>query len=531
MSRPALKNILEAVLMAAGGPVSLERMQSLFDDHEQPKSTELKQALTEIKQDLLGRGIELIEVATGYRLQVRTEVAPWVGRLWDERPQRYSRALLETLALIAYRQPITRGDIEDVRGVVVSSQMMKTLIERDWVRIVGYRDVPGRPAMYATTKEFLDYFGLKTLEDLPSLMEIRELEDTNRKLELGEDAEARKETPKEYDFTSEEDVEERGASVLDATEEDLAKAAALVDRVEANVFARPDDEDDEEGGQNKPRDLGDLLKRLETVEKDRDLSDLVDEQQALSEGQAPEVLAEVDAGTEMDVADREGGSVTLVDEEQPPELQVADFTDQAVDHNGASQETADVPKTLEDAQRARLLAEQQAIKDRLMAEIAAEQAAQAQEELSADQAFAPEMFDPEMVETQVFEPEEPVIVESHSDVVAEEDEILAAEARAEKELLEAEEQERLLQQKLEQERLEAEQQAEQELLEAEQLERQEQQMAEQLNREQEQLEAEARAEAELLREMSEPSQEEPSPAEQNEDDEGDQSPSGPSLFG
>ena len=161
MSRPALKNILEAALMAAGGPLSLERMQTLFDHHEQPKSTELKQALTEIKHDLLGRGIELIEVASGYRLQVRSEVAPWVGRLWDERPQRYSRALLETLALIAYRQPITRGDIEDVRGVVVSSQMMKTLIERDWVRIVGYRDVPGRPAMYATTKEFLDYFGLK----------------------------------------------------------------------------------------------------------------------------------------------------------------------------------------------------------------------------------------------------------------------------------------------------------------------------------------------------------------------------------
>ena len=226
MERPPLKNILEAALMAAGSPLSLERMQSLFDDHDQPKSSELKQALTEIRQDLLGRGIELLEVASGYRLQVRTEVAPWVARLWEERPQRYSRALLETLALIAYRQPITRGDIEDVRGVVVSSQMMKTLIERDWVRIVGYRDVPGRPAMYATTKEFLDYFGLQSLDDLPSLMEIRELEDANRKLEFGDDAEARKETPKEYQFASEEDVEQRGASVLDATEDDLAAAAA-----------------------------------------------------------------------------------------------------------------------------------------------------------------------------------------------------------------------------------------------------------------------------------------------------------------
>ncbi|MEL7401434.1 MAG: SMC-Scp complex subunit ScpB, partial [Pseudomonadota bacterium] len=274
MERPPLKNILEAALMAAGSPLSLERMQSLFDDHEQPKSSELKQALTEIRQDLLGRGIELLEVASGYRLQVRTEVAPWVARLWEERPQRYSRALLETLALIAYRQPITRGDIEDVRGVVVSSQMMKTLIERDWVRIVGYRDVPGRPAMYATTKEFLDYFGLQSLDDLPSLMEIRELEDANRKLEFGDDAEARKETPKEYQFASEEDVEQRGASVLDATEDDLAAAAALVDRVEANVFARPDADDEGAEADSKPRDLGELLERLESAEQGRDLSGL-----------------------------------------------------------------------------------------------------------------------------------------------------------------------------------------------------------------------------------------------------------------
>lgn len=490
MSRPALKNILEAVLMAAGGPVSLERMQSLFDDHEQPKSTELTQALTEIKQDLLGRGIELIEVATGYRLQVRADVAPWVGRLWDERPQRYSRALLETLALIAYRQPITRGDIEDVRGVVVSSQMMKTLIERDWVRIVGYRDVPGRPAMYATTKEFLDYFGLKTLDDLPSLMEIREFEDTNRKLELGDDAEARKETPKEYDFTSEEDVEERGAGVLDATEEDLAKAAALVDRVEANVFARPDDEGDEDGAESKPQDLGDLLKRLETVEKDRDLSDLVDQQQALNDTKASESIGN-----------------DSMDDRQLLDGQVDDSANRQVAGQDVVDATVEVPKTLEDAQRARLLAEQQAIKDKFMAEIAAEQAAQA---LSVD---------------HTLESEEPAAKESHSGAVSEDDEMLAAEAQAEKELLEAEAQERLLQQKLEEERLRAEQQAEQELLEAEQ------QMADQLNREQEQLEAEARAEAELLREMSESSAEESGQTEQNEDDEGDQSPSGPSLFG
>ena len=249
---PALKNIIEAVLMAAGGPVSLERIQSLFEEHQIPKPQEIRQAVTELKNDLLGRGIELIEVASGFRLQVRTEVAPWVARLWDERPQRYSRALLETLALIAYRQPITRGDIEDVRGVVVSSSIMKTLLEREWVRVVGYRDVPGRPAMYATTREFLDYFGLQSLEDLPSLMEIKELDDANRKLELGDEAEARKETPREYDFSSEDDIARRGADVLASTEDDLAAAAELVARVELNVFTR--DDEDEAGSQAEDSD-------------------------------------------------------------------------------------------------------------------------------------------------------------------------------------------------------------------------------------------------------------------------------------
>ena len=376
MERPPLKNILEAALMAAGSPLSLERMQSLFDDHEQPKSSELKQALTEIRQDLLGRGIELLEVASGYRLQVRTEVAPWVARLWEERPQRYSRALLETLALIAYRQPITRGDIEDVRGVVVSSQMMKTLLERDWVRIVGYRDVPGRPAMYATTKEFLDYFGLQSLDDLPSLMEIRELEDANRKLEFGDDAEARKETPKEYQFASEEDVEQRGASVLDATEDDLAAAAALVDRVEANVFARPDADDEGAEPDSKPRDLGELLERLESAEQGRDLSELRVNQPAAGDDavvQDVSVAEEMSASEKSDTDVAEGESIALdesdVTREMPP---------------GSADDAQDVPKTLEDAQRARLLAEQQAIKDRILQEIAAEQAALAEADADSD---------------------------------------------------------------------------------------------------------------------------------------------------
>ncbi len=296
MTQPPLKNILEAALMAAGGPLSLERMQSLFDEDRIPLPSELKAALTELKQDLLGRGIELVEVASGYRLQVRTEVAPWVARMWDERPQRYSRALLETLALIAYRQPITRGDIEDVRGVVVSSSIMKTLLEREWVRVVGYRDVPGRPSMYATTREFLDYFGLKSLEDLPSLGEIRELDDANRKLELGDDAEARKEPAKDFEFRSDEEVAQRGADVLAATEEDLAKAADIVARVESNLFARDDDDDGEadNDGEPKKRSLGDLLQRLEQK--------AVEEEQAAAESAA----AEADSG-EPDSGESDSG--------------------------------------------------------------------------------------------------------------------------------------------------------------------------------------------------------------------------------
>ncbi|WP_430462914.1 SMC-Scp complex subunit ScpB [Thalassolituus sp. LLYu03] len=260
---PPLKNILEAALMAAGGPLSLERMQTLFDEHETPSFGDLRAALTELKSDLLGRGVELAEVASGYRLQVRTEVAPWVARLWEERPQRYSRALLETLALIAYRQPITRGDIEDVRGVVVSSSIMKTLLEREWVRVVGYRDVPGRPAMYATTREFLDYFGLKSLEDLPSLSEIKELDDANRRLELGDDAEARKEPAKEYDFTPDEDIAQRGADVLAETDVDLAAAAELVARVEKNLFTRDEEDAEPEGAAEETvSEFRDLVARL-----------------------------------------------------------------------------------------------------------------------------------------------------------------------------------------------------------------------------------------------------------------------------
>lgn len=177
MSQPALERILEAALQAAGKPLSLERMRELFDEEAAPSLDQLRQALTQLAEDCTGRSVELREVAGGWRLQVRNEFAPWVGRLWEERPARYTRALLETLSLIAYRQPVTRGDIEDVRGVAVSSQIIRTLLEREWVRVVGHREVPGRPALYATTRQFLDYFNLRSLAELPALAELREPSD------------------------------------------------------------------------------------------------------------------------------------------------------------------------------------------------------------------------------------------------------------------------------------------------------------------------------------------------------------------
>jgi segregation and condensation protein B len=174
-SLPQLKLILEAVLLAAGEPLSISRMQGLFDSKDVPAASDISQALEELAQDLQGRGIELSEVASGFRLKTRTELMPWISRLWEEKPQRYSRALLETLSLIAYRQPITRGEIEEVRGVAVSSNIIRTLQEREWIRVVGHRDMPGKPALFGTTRVFLDYFDLTSLDDLPSLAEIRDM--------------------------------------------------------------------------------------------------------------------------------------------------------------------------------------------------------------------------------------------------------------------------------------------------------------------------------------------------------------------
>ena len=181
-----IKGIIEALLFSAERPLSLADLQGCFPEEGRPDKPQIRLALTEISEEYQTRPVELTEVSSGFRFQVRSEYGTWVTKLLEERPPRYSRALLETLAIIAYRQPATRGQIEEIRGVAVSSTIMRTVIDRGWIRVVGHKDVPGKPALYATTREFLDYFNLKTLSDLPPLSEIQSLESEPDLLEFNE---------------------------------------------------------------------------------------------------------------------------------------------------------------------------------------------------------------------------------------------------------------------------------------------------------------------------------------------------------
>ena len=190
MEAEQIKKIVEGAIFAADAPLDRDAMLMLFDEGDRPDKAVLGKVLEELSESYADRGIELKEVASGFRFQVRQEMGPWVSRLWQEKAPRYSRAILETLALMAYRQPITRGEIEEIRGVAVSSHIIRTLLERGWARIVGHRDVPGRPAMFATTRQFLDYFDLKSLEDLPSLAEIKDLDKFNEELALDDQGSA-----------------------------------------------------------------------------------------------------------------------------------------------------------------------------------------------------------------------------------------------------------------------------------------------------------------------------------------------------
>jgi segregation and condensation protein B len=183
-----LKGIIEAALLAYGQPLSIEQLREIFEEFERPDAAQVRNALGAIADDCEGRPMELVEVASGFRLQVRKDFSVRLSRLWQERPTRYSRALLETLALIAYRQPITRGEIEDVRGVTVNPNIIRTLTERGWIRVVGHREVPGHPELLGTTRDFLDYFSLRSLDELPSLAALRDMDDVGIQLEFDEPA-------------------------------------------------------------------------------------------------------------------------------------------------------------------------------------------------------------------------------------------------------------------------------------------------------------------------------------------------------
>ena len=182
-----VRMIVEGCLLAAGRPLTLDNIIAVFAENEKPDKAELRKILAVISEDCADRGFELKEVNSGFRFQVKQDVSEWVAKLWEERPPRYTRALLETLALIAYRQPITRGDIEEIRGVGVSSNIIRTLIDREWIRVVGYKDVPGKPAMFATTRQFLDYFNMKSLQELPPLAEVKALSEIEEAKDLAEE--------------------------------------------------------------------------------------------------------------------------------------------------------------------------------------------------------------------------------------------------------------------------------------------------------------------------------------------------------
>jgi segregation and condensation protein B len=223
-----LKNIIEAAIVFSDEPLTIDRMLSMFSDETRPDRSVVKDVISELEQDYASRGLEIKRIDKGYRLQTRQEYSKWLTRLTSGRPPRYSRALLETLAIIAYRQPVTRGEIEEIRGVAVSTDIIRTLLEREWVRQVGFRDVPGKPALFATTKAFLEYFNLESLSQLPPLMEIRDMDtiaaELNMTLPLDSSAEEEQSSAGEGKEADDDDVDNLNAMTdADSEAEEVAE--------------------------------------------------------------------------------------------------------------------------------------------------------------------------------------------------------------------------------------------------------------------------------------------------------------------
>jgi len=246
MNDQYVKNVIEAALLAAGRPLTMDELVSVFDERDGSNPEEVRSAIAALTADYETRGLELLEVASGYRIQIRAGVAQPVSRLWQERPAKYSRALLETLALVAYRQPITRGEIEQIRGVAVNPNIIKTLLERSWIRVVGHRDVPGKPELLGTTREFLDYFSLKKLDDLPTLAQLKELEDLRVQLTLpGADRQVAVATGADADADANAEADSDGAPESSGEDDEQESVSA----------AGPDGGQDEDGAAPQPHGL------------------------------------------------------------------------------------------------------------------------------------------------------------------------------------------------------------------------------------------------------------------------------------
>ena len=388
ISDVTLEQIIEGALLASGQTLSVDRIHALFDEGLEPEKSRIQATLDRIAEKCANKGYELKKVATGYRFQVKQDLGKWVSRLWEEKPQRYSRALLETLSIIAYRQPVTRGEIEDVRGVAVSSHITKTLVEREWIQVVGHRDVPGRPAMYATTKMFLDYFNLETLDQLPTLEEIQEIADANHALELEDKSE-------EGDFDFSNHQQELGDSEnLISAAQDMEAADALVQQVEDNLFKRAqEDEEAENQAQQATADQGELLDAEQQIaelddtmaqseiaqDNEQDAQALGLPEDATDEQIAEATIARMIAEQERLLSEKEGetpkaesvfDSQANAIEEPESEQAESSETQQSQDSDTQNQQTNDpAPSNLEEDD-AELLA---AMEDEMIAQLQAEQ--------------------------------------------------------------------------------------------------------------------------------------------------------------
>jgi segregation and condensation protein B len=286
MESQQLRNIVESALLAAGRPISIDQIKNLFGDDDGPDKKEIRAVIAGLQEEYATRGIELREVASGFRIQVRQSMGQWLGKLWEERPPRYTRALMETLAIIAYRQPVTRGDIEEIRGVAVSTNIIRTLLERDWIKVVGHRDVPGKPAMFGSTRFFLDYFGLKKLDDLPPLAELALLEPVEVQLELG----------------TADQVQAEAAAPADGTIADAdigaetAEQAASDQSLNPNLAEAPTGEDDDDDVEVSDEELAAAMAVVDAVAK------VVAEEEPAAESETDNVASLDDA---RDAASRE----------------------------------------------------------------------------------------------------------------------------------------------------------------------------------------------------------------------------------